>query len=407
MKERTKLQYHLLNAFGTGLKDGNPAAVLLEAATLGTDHKLQIAGQTHAPITAFVAPSGPSYTIAWFGAEREYQFCGHATLAAAAVLFDGREAGSQTVTFVSKAGDIAVSRIKRSNKLRMQTKAFAFRHSKIEEYIERAIGSPLRAVYDITQPHPTRMLVGWFESEREVKNLTPDFVKMRAAGFDLIACAQASDNEMVLRSFYPNMGFDEDAVSVTAFAAAAPVFASRTASTHISLRQISVRGGSANVSVDDDTLLIEGSVYPLIRGEWEPAQSPSGESRPIVKSIDHIVMTVDDLRQTQSFYSGVLGMTEGEFSAGRKALFFGSQKINLHKAGDPQLLSANPTIGAVDICFTTDCKIENVMAQLSEHGVPIVAGPVQRIGARGPMISVYFRDPNGNLIEISRYPDKL
>jgi len=121
-----------------------------------------------------------------------------------------------------------------------------------------------------------------------------------------------------------------------------------------------------------------------------------------VDSLDHLVLTVADVEATCRFYSRVLGMEVVTFGQGRKALQFGSQKINLHQQGrefEPK--AARPTPGSADLCFLTSVPLADVVAHLRSAGVPIVEGPVQRTGATGPILSVYFRDPDGNLVEVA------
>jgi catechol 2,3-dioxygenase-like lactoylglutathione lyase family enzyme len=123
-----------------------------------------------------------------------------------------------------------------------------------------------------------------------------------------------------------------------------------------------------------------------------------------IKSIDHIVITVKDIDVTCDFYSNILNMTIIDLGKGRKALSFGNQKINLHKLGNEIEPKANhPTSGSADICFISDTKTEELIKELGNKGVPLVEGPVERIGAKGKMLSIYFRDPDLNLIEISNY----
>ena len=124
-----------------------------------------------------------------------------------------------------------------------------------------------------------------------------------------------------------------------------------------------------------------------------------------IDRIDHLVLTVFDIERTLDFYSRVLGMEPVTFAGGRRGLAFGRQKLNLHQAGrefEPKAL--RPAPGAIDICFITEQSLDDVMAQLRAQGVVIIQGPVDKTGALGPMKSVYFRDPDGNLIEVSRYP---
>jgi catechol 2,3-dioxygenase-like lactoylglutathione lyase family enzyme len=123
-----------------------------------------------------------------------------------------------------------------------------------------------------------------------------------------------------------------------------------------------------------------------------------------IDRIDHVVLTVRDLERTIAFYVDVLGMTEATFGDDRKALVFGSTKINLHQRGrefEPK--AATPTPGSADVCLIADDPLEVVVAELAAIGIAIEEGPVQRTGARGPITSVYIRDPDGNLIELSNY----
>ncbi|HEX6566928.1 MAG TPA: VOC family protein [Chthoniobacterales bacterium] len=125
-----------------------------------------------------------------------------------------------------------------------------------------------------------------------------------------------------------------------------------------------------------------------------------------IDRIDHLVLTVADVAQTCEFYQRVLGMETVIFGAGRKALTFGQQKINLHQAGkefEPK--AVKPTPGSGDLCFIASTPLPEVIQHLKGEGIDIVEGPVARTGATGPMQSVYFRDPDGNLIEVSNYAD--
>lgn len=121
-----------------------------------------------------------------------------------------------------------------------------------------------------------------------------------------------------------------------------------------------------------------------------------------IQAIDHVVLTAGDLEATIAFYCDVLGMEIEEFGEGRFALIFGVQKINLHQAGrefEPK--AAKPTAGGLDLCFLTGTPIDAVRAELEAKGVTIEQGPVPRAGATGPLMSIYLRDPDGNLIEIA------
>ena len=123
----------------------------------------------------------------------------------------------------------------------------------------------------------------------------------------------------------------------------------------------------------------------------------------MISHIDHIVLTVADIERSVAFYARVLGMQAVSFGNGRRALQFGQQKINLQTLGmEPRNHAA---VGAGDVCLITDWPTARVLAHLTAEGVPVLEGPVTKSGAQGPIESVYFNDPDGNLIEVSRYPD--
>lgn len=120
--------------------------------------------------------------------------------------------------------------------------------------------------------------------------------------------------------------------------------------------------------------------------------------------IDHVVLTVKSIDQSLQFYCSVLGMREITFGKGRKAILCGNQKINLHEIGkefEPKAF--HPLPGSMDICFITDEPLEEMMDQLNVHKIEIIEGPVEKTGAKGKLLSIYIRDPDQNLIEISNY----
>ena len=123
-----------------------------------------------------------------------------------------------------------------------------------------------------------------------------------------------------------------------------------------------------------------------------------------IDRLDHLVLTVADIDRTCAFYTRVLGMEVVKFGNGRTALKFGQQKINLHHADNiPGLVADRPTPGSGDLCFITSVPLAEVVAHLERCAVPIVAGPGPRAGAIGEIQSVYIRDPDQNLVEISNY----
>lgn len=123
-----------------------------------------------------------------------------------------------------------------------------------------------------------------------------------------------------------------------------------------------------------------------------------------ISHLDHLVLTVADIDATIEFYTQILGFKVVSFGDNRKALTFGKQKINLHQKGkefEPK--AAKPTCGSADLCFIADTPVEQVMLELQQKHIPIVEGIVERTGATGKIRSVYVRDPDENLLEISNY----
>lgn len=123
-----------------------------------------------------------------------------------------------------------------------------------------------------------------------------------------------------------------------------------------------------------------------------------------VDRIDHLVLTVKDIDATVDFYQRVMGMEKVVFGGGRVALSFGNQKINLHQVGrefEPK--ASNVKSGSADLCFIIKQPITRAINHLLSHKIEVIAGPVGRTGAAGNIVSAYFRDPDGNLIEVSNY----
>ncbi|GCE10496.1 VOC family protein [Tengunoibacter tsumagoiensis] len=129
-----------------------------------------------------------------------------------------------------------------------------------------------------------------------------------------------------------------------------------------------------------------------------------GEKMLTVDKLDHLVLTVRSIAMTCSFYARVLGMEVVETEPGRKALKFGDQKINLHEVGrELELRAHQPIPGSADLCFITRMPLQDVIAHLHACNVELIAGPIQRMGARRKIYSIYLRDPDYNLIELANY----
>lgn len=125
-----------------------------------------------------------------------------------------------------------------------------------------------------------------------------------------------------------------------------------------------------------------------------------------IDRLDHLVLTVASIDATCEFYQRVLGMNVSRFGEGRTALLFGRQKINLHEVGrefSPR--AAHATAGSGDLCLVSATPLDEVVRHLEDCRIEIIEGPIAKTGATGPILSVYFRDPDGNLIEVSEYAE--
>jgi len=125
-----------------------------------------------------------------------------------------------------------------------------------------------------------------------------------------------------------------------------------------------------------------------------------------ISHLDHLVLTVADIEASCAFYNEALGFEVIIFGDNRRALTFGRQKINLHQYGkefEPK--AASPTKGSADLCFIAITPLEQFVQHLEKLQIPIIEGPIKRTGATGSIVSVYIRDPDQNLVEISNYLD--
>jgi catechol 2,3-dioxygenase-like lactoylglutathione lyase family enzyme len=139
----------------------------------------------------------------------------------------------------------------------------------------------------------------------------------------------------------------------------------------------------------------------------ETMAATDGRTQMNIDRFDHVVLTVLDIEATCRFYELACGMKVETFGNGRKALKFGQQKINLHQVGkEIKPYALHPTRGSADFCMITTVPVEDVLSHLKANGIAVEEGIVDRTGAMGPIRSVYIRDPDQNLLEISNYPDK-
>ncbi len=168
------------------------------------------------------------------------------------------------------------------------------------------------------------------------------------------------------------------------------------------LDPLDLPGTTIEVDTTDFAALDYNFLLTSLRAWLAAPEAEDTPPSPRVAALDHLVLTVRDLAATRDWYARVLGMGVVAFAPGRWALTFGQQKINLHEAGhefEPKAL--RPTPGSGDLCFLTPTPLAHYARHLAALGVPIELGPVDRDGTRGPLRSLYLRDPDQNLIEIS------
>lgn len=122
-----------------------------------------------------------------------------------------------------------------------------------------------------------------------------------------------------------------------------------------------------------------------------------------IKQLDHLVLTVKDIQTSIDFYTQILGMEAIQFGDNRHALKFGNQKINLHQQGNElEPYAAHTSTGSADLCFLIEDELHSAIQHLHKNNIEIESGPIERTGACSPIMSIYIRDPDGNLIELSQ-----
>lgn len=120
-----------------------------------------------------------------------------------------------------------------------------------------------------------------------------------------------------------------------------------------------------------------------------------------ITALDHMVMYVTDIDAAIDFYTAIDGIEEGEYAGVRRYLDVGEQRINLRHVDDTELVANTPAAGSADICLISDTPLPEIQSSLESRGIEIIEGPVPRSGAHGDLSSIYFRDPDGNLVEIA------
>lgn len=257
-----KLPLYQLDAFTDRLFGGNPAAVVLLDAWLPDRVLAAIAAENNLAETAFVIPRADVSPLRWFTPALEVDLCGHATLAAADVLFRYLFPSSTRLAFSTNSGELAVRR--EGALLKMDFPARPGKSVPVSDALAAALGARPREAY------LARDLLAVFDSESEVRALAPDFARVAALdAFALIASAPGDTVDFVSRFFAPGAGIAEDPVTGSSHCTLAPYWAARLSKNRLTAKQLSARGGDLLCELRGERVLIAGQVVEYLRGEIE------------------------------------------------------------------------------------------------------------------------------------------
>lgn len=254
-----ELDVYVVDAFTTRLFGGNPAAVVPLKSWLPDNVMQQMAAQHNLSETAFFVEADEGFHLRWFTPTIEIELCGHATLAAAFVLFDQLGYPGKTVRFRTLSGPLSVTRDGKQFSMDFPVTAMTSRAPLTE------ISEGLGAVPDELYESPTKFMAV-FGSETFIAGLQADFDALRRAGKNVIVTAPGSDCDFVSRFFAPVSGIDEDPVTGSAHTTLAPYWASRLGKQTLHARQLSRRGGEMQCRLDGDRVHLRGDARLYMKG---------------------------------------------------------------------------------------------------------------------------------------------
>jgi predicted PhzF superfamily epimerase YddE/YHI9 len=257
-----KLPLYQVDAFTTRLFGGNPAAVVLLDAWLPDSVLAAIAAENNLAETAFVIPRADASPLRWFTPTVEVDLCGHATLAAADVVFRYRFPKLDRLTFSTRSGELAVTRD--GTLLKMDFPARPGKPIAVTDALAAALGARPREAY------MARDLLAIFGSESEVRSLRPDFARVASLdAFAVIVSAPGDTVDFVSRFFAPGAGIPEDPVTGSSHCTLVPYWAARLAKNTLTAKQLSPRGGDLLCELHGERVVIAGQVVEYLRGEIE------------------------------------------------------------------------------------------------------------------------------------------
>ena len=255
-----KLPLYQIDAFTSRMFSGNPAAVVLLDAWLPDDALRAIAAENNLAETAFVIRHGEVMPLRWFTPTVEVDLCGHATLAAADVLFRHISPEAKRLVFSTRSGNLTVTRD--GNLLSMDFPSRPGKPVEIEDSVVAALGIRPKELYR------ARDLLAIYESESEIRGFRPDFG--RIASLDVLAVTISAPGEAVdyvYRFFAPRQGIPEDPVTGSANCTLVPYWAARLGRSELVAKQLSARGGDLHCALRGDRVLIAGQAVEYLRGE--------------------------------------------------------------------------------------------------------------------------------------------
>ena len=255
-----KIKLYHIDAFADQVFSGNPAAVCPLEEWLPKSTMQQIAAENNLSETAFFVNQHGNFDLKWFTPETEVDLCGHATLASAHVIFNHLGNTNEKIEFTSNSGMLSVSR--NGDRLTLNFPVQSFELMKTPEILAEALGA------NILETYKSSDLLVLLESEEDVLNLSPDFVKLKTLeARGIIVTAKGTDVDFVSRFFAPQSGINEDPVTGSTHTILTPFWESKTGKKEFSARQVSKRGGNLHCRIAGNRIEISGKAFTYLTGE--------------------------------------------------------------------------------------------------------------------------------------------
>lgn len=251
-----ELALYQVDAFATGVFKGNPAAIIPLEQWLPDETLQAIAMENNLSETAYMVPAERGYALRWFTPEVEVDLCGHATLAAAHVLFHHLEEAGDLVCFQTRSGELRVSRSARG--LTLDFPAAQLVATEVDAAVSKALGAT--ATRAVTASSNAHSVVYVFDTHAQVAALTPNFAALLAASeYAVIATAPGENCDFVSRFFGPGVGINEDPVTGSAHCSLVPYWSERLGLTNMLAKQISTRGGDLSCEIREGRVFMTGT----------------------------------------------------------------------------------------------------------------------------------------------------